>query len=152
MTVNTRMRTQQIINLKGRQIEDGFIYLSQTETDKAREIPINDVATKIFNDIKKKNKAVGPDVYVFYNKHGNPYSSISTCFKIVLKRTKIDDFRFHHLTHTLANGFVMYGGSQRKLQYFSCQPIMTMRYADLSKKPHRNMEDFLGISFSLFAP
>jgi hypothetical protein len=41
------MRRQQIINLKGRQIEDGFIYLSQTETDEAREIPINDVATKI---------------------------------------------------------------------------------------------------------
>ncbi|UCF56271.1 MAG: tyrosine-type recombinase/integrase, partial [Deltaproteobacteria bacterium] len=88
---------------KWNQIRDGFIYLSETKTDEAREIPINDDLAEQIGNLKKR-KAQNID-YVFCGR--NPYHNINNSFRIALKKAKIKDFKFHDLWHTFASHFVI---------------------------------------------
>jgi integrase len=50
--INTGMRRGEILSLRWSQIRGGFIYLSKTKTNEARQIPINDDLQKVFNQIR----------------------------------------------------------------------------------------------------
>ena len=126
--LNTGMRRGEILSLKWNQIKNGFIYLSRTKTNEARQIPINDTLANLFDEIrreqkvvqKKKRKAKHLHVvkmkastgYVF-TYQGVSIKRIDRAFSAVLKTAGIEDCKFHDLRHTFASHLVMNGASLR---------------------------------------
>ena len=131
--INTGMRKQEILTLKWDQIKDGFMYLSKTKTDKAREIPMTEDIASILRE-RKRGKTLS--LYVFSKKDGSVRWDMWNPLQIVLKKARIKNFRFHDLRHTFASHFLMRGGSMKELQDIlgHKDPKMTMRYAHLSRE------------------
>jgi len=134
IALNTGMRKGEILSLKFEQIKDGFIYLTETKTDEARQIPVTNDLEECFEDIKKRRQT--KTGYIFSNRNGGHMRDIKTSFKSALKRAKITDFRPHDLRHTFASHYIMRGGSLKALkEILGHKDIkMTMRYAHLSKE------------------
>ena len=133
IALNTGMRKGEILSLMWDQIKGEFIYLEQTKTDKARQIPINDDLAECFKSIRKRQGL--STRYIFCDQNGH-IKDIKTAFNSALKRAGIQDFRPHDLRHTFASHYVMRGGSLRALQKIlgHADIKMTMRYAHLSKE------------------
>ena len=132
--LHTGMRRQEVLGLKWDRIRDGFIYLTETKTDEARQIPINQELADLFKAIRKRNQLKSE--HVFCDKEGKPFTSIRTSFLRVLRKAHIEDFRFHDMRHTFASHFVMRGGKLNTLQKILGHKTlqMTMRYAHLSSE------------------
>lgn len=137
IALNTGMRKGEILSLRWDQIRSGFIYLSETKTNEARQIPITNDLEECFKAIKNRRQI--NSVYLFPNrrdKRGGHIKDIKTSFKSTLERTGIKDFRPHDLRHTFASHYIMRGGSLKALkEILGHNDIkMTMRYAHLSKE------------------
>lgn len=141
--LNTGMRKQEVLNLKWEQIRGGFIYLSKTKTDEARQIPINDDLAELLKTNRKRDQLKFE--YIFCDKKGSPFNDIKRSFKATLRRAGIQDFRFHDLRHTFASHFVMRGGSLKELQEILGHKSMTMtlRYAHLSQEHKKKAVNLL---------
>ena len=134
IALNTGMRKDEILSLKWNQIRNDFIYLTETKTDEARQIPVNDDLEECFKDIKRRKQS--DSAYIFSNKNGGHIRDIKTSFQSTLKRAGITNFRPHDLRHTFASHYIMRGGSLKALkEILGHKDIkMTMRYAHLSKE------------------
>ena len=134
IALNTGMRKGEILSLKIEQKKDGFIYLSETKTNKARQIPVTNDLEECFRDIEKRRQL--KKGYIFSNKKGGHIQDIKKSFKSTLERAEIKDFRPHDLRHTFASHYIMRGGSLKALkEILGHNDIkMTMRYAHLSKE------------------
>jgi len=141
--INTGMRREEVLTLKWEQIRDGFIYLSKTKTDEARQIPINDDLAEVLKAIRRKNQLKSE--YVFCDSKGSPFHNVRTSFQSSLRRAGIEDFRFHDLRHTFASHFVMRGGTLKELQELLGHKTMTMtmRYAHLSQEHKKKAVNLL---------
>lgn len=101
--LQTGMRKGEIFNLLKScvDLQAGFIELLKTKTGKARKIPISDklkaVLITALSDENNKSE------YVFVNPvTGTKYNDIKRSFHVLLKKAKIENFRFHDLRHTVA--------------------------------------------------
>jgi integrase len=47
----TGMRRGELLGLKWEQIRNGFIYLTETKSNKSRQIPINDRLAEVFKEV-----------------------------------------------------------------------------------------------------
>ena len=115
------------------QIRNDFIYLTETKTEKARQIPINDTLRELFNSIPRHLKSD----YVFLNPlTGMPYKAAIRSFNTAVRRAGIEDFHFHDLRHTFASKLVMKGYNLKIVQELlgHTDIKMTMRYAHLAEK------------------
>ncbi|NIO04544.1 MAG: tyrosine-type recombinase/integrase [Proteobacteria bacterium] len=133
----TGMRRGELLSLKWPQIAGGFIYLHETKTDEARQIPVMGDLEAILKRIKRRHWSKGLITeFVFCDDQGKPFSEVKRSFASALKRAGITDFRFHDLRHTFASHYVMRGGSIRGLQKILGHKdiSMTMRYSHLSKE------------------
>lgn len=132
--IHTGMRRQEVLGLKWEQIRGGFIYLTETKTNEARQIPINDDLAALFKRIRATNQLRYE--YVFCDKKGRPFREVKKSFMASLRKAGIEDFRFHDLRHTFASHFVMRGGTIKELQEILGHKTvtMTMRYAHLSEE------------------
>lgn len=132
--IHTGMRSQEVLSLKWDQIRGGFIYLEETKTDEARQIPVDEELAELFKHIRKQNQLRSE--YVFSNGEGKPFGTIRTSFKRALRKANIVNFKFHDLRHTFASHFVMRGGRLTTLQKIlgHADIAMTMRYAHLSSE------------------
>jgi integrase len=156
--INTGMRRGEILSLKWSQIRSGFIYLSKTKTNEARQIPINDDLEKVFNLIRSEQNPKAdnildltgkplkrtPSEYVFIY-DGQPFKEIKTAFNTALREAGIDDFRFHDLRHTFASQVLLKGGSLKDVQELLGHKTMTMtlRYAHLTQERKRTAVNLL---------
>ena len=157
--LNSGMRQGEILSLKWSQIRNGFIYLTKTKTNEARQIPINDDLTLMFKQIKAGQNPSG-NVVTLDNKpakvvqlskshifrfEGKPISGIKSSFKTALKNAGITDFRFHDLRHTFASQLIMKGGDLKDVQELLGHKTMTMtlRYAHLSQHHKRKAVNLL---------
>ena len=61
--LHTGMRRGELLSLQWEQIRNGFIYLTETKSGKARQIPINDRLAEIFREVRRENQLKSP--YVF---------------------------------------------------------------------------------------
>lgn len=129
----TGMRKGEILSLKWEQIRNGFIYLTKTKTNEARQIPVNEDLERLFKRIRKRVNLKSPYVFTF---QGKPISDIKNAFNAAVKRAGIEDFRFHDLRHTFASHLIMRGGTLKDVQELLGHKSMTMtlRYAHLSQE------------------
>lgn len=129
----TGMRKGELLSLKWEEIRNGFIYLTETKSGKARQIPINDRLSEVFREVRRGNQLKSP--YVFCDSQGRRFHNVKRAFSTTCKRAGIEDFRFHDLRHTFASHLVMRGVGLKAVQELlgHADLKMTMRYAHLSK-------------------
>lgn len=144
LALNTGMRRGEIFNLKWEDI--GFkartIYIRDSKSGEAREIPMNDVVLDILMGMPKKE----PTDYIFCREDGTRIQDIRKSFWTALKKSDIKDFHFHDLRHTFASQLVMSGvdlNTVRELMGHNSLE-MTLRYAHLSPGHKRRAVDILG--------
>jgi integrase len=107
----TGMRRGELLSLKWEQIRNGFIYLTETKSGKARQIPINDRLSEVFREVRRGNRLKSP--YVFCDSQGRRFYEVKHSFTSACRRAGVEDFRFHDLRHTFASRLVMKGASLR---------------------------------------
>ncbi|MBW1778552.1 MAG: site-specific integrase [Deltaproteobacteria bacterium] len=138
----TGMRRGEILGLKWDQVRNGFIYLTKTKTNEARQIPVSGDLESLFKRIRARNGLKSPYVFTY---QGKPVTEIKTAFNAALKRAGIRDFRFHDLRHTFASQLIMRGGSLKDVQELLGHKTMTMtlRYAHLSQEHKKKAVNLL---------
>jgi len=161
--LNTGMRRGEILSLKWDQIRNEFIYLRKTKTNEPREIPINDDLAALFRGIRRREQLRSEYVFTFhYNEYkrkkarsfqvtkttpvaGKSIHRVDTAFKSALKRSGIEDFKFHDLRHTFASQMIMRGASLKQVQEILGHKTMTMtlRYAHLSQEHKKKAVNLL---------
>lgn len=129
----TGMRRGELFGLKWEQIRNGFIYLTETKSGKARQIPINDRLAEVFKEVRRGNQLKSP--YVFCGPDGKRFFEVKRSFASACRRAGLEDFRFHDLRHTFASHLVMNGVGLKAVQELlgHADIKMTMRYAHLSQ-------------------
>jgi integrase len=134
VAVHTGMRKGELLGLRWENVnlELGIISIEKTNTkNKVRkDIPMNEIVKAAVMGIERKGH------YVFCNGNGEPlkYSSVRKCFEKAVRKSKIEDFRFHDLRHTFASNLVMAG-----IDIITVKELMghkdlkmTLRYSHLS--------------------
>jgi len=144
--LNTGMRKGEILNLKWGDIDlvNGFINIENTKSGEARGIPINDQLKQELLNIQRYGN------FVFSKKDGRPYGNPRKGFESALKRTGIENFRFHDLRHTFASHLAMNGEQLLTIaSLLGHKSInMTMRYSHLSQGHLKEAVNFLGEKFN----
>ena len=137
------MRRGELLSLKWEQIRNGFIYLTETKSGKARQIPINVRLAEVFKEVRRKNHLKSE--YVFCDSQGRRFYEVKRSFTSACRRAGVEDFRFHDLRHTFASRLVMRGASLRAVQELlgHADLKMTMRYAHLSQEHLRDSVNLL---------
>ncbi|MBM4295057.1 MAG: site-specific integrase [Deltaproteobacteria bacterium] len=139
----TGMRRGELLSLKWEQVRNGFIYLTETKSGKARQIPINDRLAEVFREIRRGNQLKSE--FVFCDSQGRRFLEVKRSFASACKRAGVEDFRFHDLRHTFASRLVMKGASLKAVQELlgHADLTMTMRYAHLSQEHLRDSVNLL---------
>ena len=129
----TGMRRGELLSLQWEQIRNGFIYLTETKSGKARQIPINERLAGVLRGVRQDNQLKSP--YVFCDFQGRRLGDFKRSFASACRRAGIEAFRFHDLRHTFASQLVMNGISLKAVQELlgHADIKMTMRYSHLSQ-------------------
>jgi integrase len=112
IALNTGMRRGEILNLEWMNVnlEDYFITITAREakSKRIRRIPVNRSLRELLLKLSLERNG---NRYVFQSpRTGQPYSSMQKSWEGLLKRTGIEEMRFHDLRHTFASHFLMNGG------------------------------------------
>lgn len=114
VAIHTGMRREELLSLKWEQIRNGLIYLTETKSGKARQIPINDQVARVFQKLRQKNHLKSS--YVFCGANGKRLYQVRRSFTTACKKAGIEGFRFHDLRHTFASQLVMNGVGLKAVQ------------------------------------
>jgi len=127
----TGMRRGELLSLKWDQIRNGFIYLTENKSGKARQIPINERLAGVLREVRRGNQLKSP--YVFCDSQGKRFWEVKRSFASACRRAGIDVFHFHDLRHTFASQLVMNGVNLKAVQELlgHADIKMTMRYSHL---------------------
>jgi integrase len=129
----TGMRREELLSLKWEQIRNGFIYLTETKSGKARQIPINNRLAQVLKALRQTNQLKSE--FVFCDGKGRRFHEVKRSFTSACRRAGIEAFRFHDLRHTFASQLVMNGIGLKAVQELlgHADIKMTMRYSHLSQ-------------------
>jgi integrase len=144
LALHTGMRKGELLNLKWDQIRDGFIYLIETKSGKARQIPLDDRAAQVLKAQQIRNKWKSP--YVCIGPDGERLKDVKKGFNAACRRAGIEDFHFHDLRHTFASHLVMKGANLKAVQRLlgHSDSKMTDRYSHLSPDHLKESVSLLG--------
>jgi integrase len=131
--IHTGMRRGELLGLRWEQIRHGFIYLTETKSNKARQIHINDRLAQVLKELRQSNQLKSE--FVFCDGQGRRLYEVKRSFASACRRAGLEDLRFHDLRHTFASHLVMAGVSLKAVQDLlgHADLKMTMRYAHLSQ-------------------
>jgi integrase len=134
MALNTGMRLGEILSLQWENVDLGLrmITIKESKNQTFRSVPINDSLYSTL--VENKDKVRGP--FIFCNQKGNPFKRITKGFKAAIRRSGIEDCRFHDLRHTFASHLVMNGADLITIKELLGHKTitMTLRYAHLSNR------------------
>ncbi|MFI5348571.1 MAG: tyrosine-type recombinase/integrase [Elusimicrobiota bacterium] len=122
-------------------LDRGIIYILESKSDEARELPIPPTLRKLFLSLGPKESG---------NVFNLPPITLRRHFLRALKKADIQGFRFHDLRHTYASYHVMKNHDLPTLQKLlgHKSPMMTQRYAHLAdahlRESVNNLDDSLG--------
>ncbi|MGA2466774.1 MAG: site-specific integrase [Thermodesulfobacteriota bacterium] len=124
------MRKGELLSLKWTQInfEQGIITLHDTKNGERRDIPMDETVKTILKGMERTGD------HVFSNEEGGTYVRLQRSFDGALRKSGIEDFRFHDLRHTFASNMVMAGEDLNTVRELLGHKdlTMTLRYAHLS--------------------
>jgi integrase len=132
VALHTGMRKGELLGLRWDQVnfDQGIITLLDTKNHERRDVPINETVKATLKGIARKGD------YVFCNGEEKPFGRVHRSFHTALKKSGIEDFKFHDLRHCFASALVMAGEDlytvAELLGHKSLE--MTKRYAHLSPK------------------
>jgi integrase len=91
VALHTGMRKGELLNLSWNQLnfEQGIITLEDTKNHERRDIPMNETVKNVLQGIGRRGE------HVFCNEDGQRFGEVRTSFETALRRSGIDDFRFH---------------------------------------------------------
>ena len=130
VAVHTGMRKGELLSLQWPQVnfEQGIITLHDTKNSERRDIPMDETVKAVLKGIERKGS------HVFCNEEGETFVRLQRSFEVALKKSEIDDFRFHDLRHTFASNLVMGGEDLNTVRELLGHKdlTMTLRYAHLA--------------------
>ncbi len=130
VAVHTGMRAGELLGLQWSQVnyEQGIITLQDTKNHERRDIPMSETVRSTLKGLKRE----GP--FVFCDEQGKRFGRIQTSFRTALRKSGIEDFRFHDLRHCFASTLVMAGEDLNTVRELLGHKdlTMTLRYAHLS--------------------
>jgi integrase len=140
----TGMRRGEMLALKWDQVRNGFIYLSKTKTNEARQIPISDALEAVFLEIRTKQGLRSEYVFTFRGEAIR--DNFKKTFNAAAKRAGLVDLHFHDLRHTFASQVLLNGGTLKDVQELLGHKTMTMtlRYSHLTQEHKRQAVNLLG--------
>ena len=110
----------------------GIISLLNTKNGERRDIPMNETVRATLKAMEQRGSLV------FSNRNSNQIDSCALylAFHEALKKSKIENFKFHDLRHTFASTLVMGGAELNDVRELlgHKKMDMTLRYAHLSPK------------------
>ena len=134
--LSTRLRESNLTQLAWDQIDMdkqcAFIHTNQAKTGKAIPVPLNEDALEVIRAQVGKNEK-----FVFTYK-GNPDTRANNkAWRKALKRTGIENFRWHDLRHCFAMLHAFNGTSLHVLQELLTRPINTLSFDKMHAWNHR---------------
>jgi integrase len=130
VAVHSGMRKGELFGLKWAQVnfEQGIITLHDTKNGERRDIPMNETVKTTLKGMERKSE------HVFCDEEGEAFVRMQRSFEGALKKSGIEDFRFHDLRHTFASNMVMAGEDLNTVRELLGHKdlTMTLRYAHLS--------------------
>ncbi len=130
LAVHTGMRKGELLGLKWEQVnfEQGIITLHDTKNSERRDIPMDETVKTTLKEVERKGD------HVFCDGEGESFVRLQRSVEAALKKSGIEDFRFHDLRHTFASNLVMAGEDLNTVRELLGHKdlTMTLRYAHLS--------------------
>jgi len=105
------------------------------KAEKTRYIPMNDTVCNVLSKLKEQSGKIFPSALVFPSpKTGEKINTCKTVWGRLLKRAKIENFRWHDMRHDFASQLVMAGVDLNTVRDLlgHADIKMTLRYAHLA--------------------
>ena len=135
VSLNTGMRRGELFNLKWSTVnlETKTITVAgaTSKTNDTRHIPMNKETLSVLKDWKKQTSNT---LFVFPNQTGGRLEDVKSAWLKLLKRAKIEDFRWHDMRHDFASRLVVAGVPLNTIRDLlgHADIKMTLRYAHLA--------------------
>jgi len=146
----TGMRRGEILGLKWPDIDfkRNIITLLDTKNGEKREVPMNGHVKTALIHIKRNPYTQN----VFCDNNGAVYQDIRKSFSTALRKSGINNFRFHDLRHTFASQLVMTGANLNTVRELMGHKdiTMTLRYSHLAPSYKQEAVDVLGKKVETF--
>jgi len=132
VSLNTGFRKSELLGLAWDRVDmdRGILTLLKTKGGKRRDVPMNETVRAVLEKIE------GREGLVFLRKNGKPFkdSTLRKPFANALKKSGIQDFRWHDMRHCFASSLVMAGVDLNVVRELLGQADlkMTLRYSHLS--------------------
>jgi integrase len=150
VALHTGMRKGELLGLQWPQIdfEQGIITLTDTKNNERRDIPMNETVKDTLRGIER----IGENV--FCNGDGETFANVRRSFETALRKSGIENFRFHDLRHTFASTLVMAGEDLNTVRELLGHKdlTMTLRYAHLAPNLKKKAVNVLDRVMSLNPP
>ena len=149
VAIHTGMRKGEILKPRRDQVNfnQGIISILDTKNHERRDIPMNDT-------VKAVLKGMEGNGHFFCSEDGKPFGDVRRSFETALRKSGIEDFRFHDLRHTFASNLVMAGEDLNTVRELLGHKdlTMTLRYAHLAPNLKKKAVDVLDRVMSLNPP
>lgn len=150
VAVHTGMRKGELLSLNWDQVnfEQGIISLLDTKNHERRDNPMNETVKATLMGMERKGS------YVFSTEDGGSFGDVRRSFETALRRSGIQDFRFHDLRHTFASNLVMEGVDIMTVKELMGHKdlTMTLRYSHLAPNHKTKAVNILDRALSLNPP
>jgi len=129
----TGLRKSEILNLTWADVDmqNRVITVNESKNNESRILPFHET---VYKTLRSLQNGSGKGQAVFTDKNGLPLGNFRRSFETAVRRTGIENFKFHDLRHTFASRLVMAGVDIRTVQQLMGHKDirMTMRYSHLS--------------------
>ena len=138
LSLKTGIRQGELFELCWRDVNvDGAVITVRAETSKAnktRHIPLGPTALATLKAWRDQHKEVSGEGRVFPGKNGGRLNNVKKSWAQVLRRSSIDNFRWHDMRHDFASKLVMNGVPLNTVRELCGHSDMntTLRYAHLA--------------------
>lgn len=147
LALNTGIRRGSLFALRWSDISEGILTVraAASKSGKTIRIPLNQTARSVLDIWQKQTRGHG-DALVFPSpKGGGKLDNCNSAWRDLMKRAKIQDFRWHDMRHDFASRLVMAGVDLNTVRELlgHADLKMTLRYAHLAPEAKRRAVEAL---------